>query len=100
VDVPGRLPPAIETAAYFVVAEALANVAKHSGASHGEVRVVRAEDRLVIDVTDDGVGGAAAHPGSGLSGLQSRIRALDGELRVASPAGGPTTLHAELPCAS
>jgi signal transduction histidine kinase len=100
VDVPDRLPPAVETAAYFVVAEALANIAKHSQASQGTVRLVREEDRLLIDVSDDGVGGAAPSPGSGLSGLVGRIRALDGELQVVSPAGGPTTLHAKLPCAS
>jgi signal transduction histidine kinase len=100
VRVDDRLPPAIETAAYFVVAEALANMAKHSQASKGEIRLAREDDRLVIDVSDDGVGGAAPAPGSGLSGLVSRIRALDGELRLDSPAGGPTTVHAELPCVS
>jgi signal transduction histidine kinase len=100
VDVPERLPPAVETAAYFVVAEALANMAKHSQASRGAVRLARDGDRLLIDVSDDGVGGAEPAQGTGLSGLHGRIRALDGELRVESPAGGPTTLHAELPCAS
>jgi signal transduction histidine kinase len=100
VEVPGRLPPAVETAAYFLVAEALANMAKHSRAARGEVRLVRADELLVIEVTDDGVGGAAPASGSGLAGLEGRIRALDGELLVSSPAGGPTTLHAELPCGS
>jgi signal transduction histidine kinase len=100
VDVPDRLPPAVETAAYFVVAEALANMAKHSGASQGAVRLAREGDRLVIDVSDDGVGGAEPSAGTGLTGLQGRIRALDGDLRVESPHGGPTTLHVEVPCAS
>jgi signal transduction histidine kinase len=100
VEVPDRLPPAVETAAYYVVAEALANMGKHSGASRGAVCLTREGDRLLIDVSDDGVGGAAPARGSGLSGLQGRIRALDGELRVVSPTGGPTSLHAELPCAS
>ncbi len=100
VDVPDRLPPAVETAAYFVVAEALANMAKHSRASKGAVELVRNGDQLVIEVRDDGVGGAQARPGTGLAGLERRVRALDGTITVSSPAGGPTTLHAELPCAS
>jgi signal transduction histidine kinase len=100
IEVPDRLPPAVETAAYFLVAEALTNMAKHSRAAQGQVRLARVDELLVIDVTDDGVGGATPAAGSGLAGLEGRIRALDGELVVSSPAGGPTTLHAELPCAS
>ncbi len=92
-----RLPHAVERAAYFVVAEALANVAKHSSASHCEVRCRLDRDRLVVEVSDDGVGGAAATPGGGLAGLVDRVQALDGTLQVISPPGGPTSLRAELP---
>ena len=70
---------------------------KHARASAAEVRIELAGDRLVVDVADDGGGGATAAGGSGLSGLSDRIAALDGELTVTSPAGGGTTLHAELP---
>jgi signal transduction histidine kinase len=96
----GRLPAAVESAAYFVVAEALANVAKHSGASRCDVRARALDGKLVVEVSDDGRGGATVGAGSGLLGLEDRVRALDGTLRVASPAGGPTILVAELPCAS
>jgi signal transduction histidine kinase len=98
---PGDRPaPAVEAAAYFVVAEGLANVAKHSGASHSLVRVARPDGRLIVEVVDDGAGGADATRGTGIAGLEHRVRALDGVLRVESPSGGPTTLRAELPCAS
>jgi signal transduction histidine kinase len=101
VDVDERPAAPIETVAYFVVAEALTNVAKHAGARSAVVRVTRRDDVLVVEVTDDGVGGAAVGAGGGgLAGLQDRVRAVEGTLRVASPAGGPTTLLAELPCAS
>src|SRR5262249_44368339 len=99
VDLPGRLPDAIETAAYFVVAEALANAGKHASASHVAVRIGRDEDLLVVEVADDGRGGADP-AGAGLTGLRRRVEALDGTLQVTSPAGGPTILRAELPCAS
>jgi signal transduction histidine kinase len=99
VDPGGRVAPAVESAAYFVVAEALTNAVKHSRATRLTVDVTREGDLLVVQVADDGVGGADAS-GSGLSGLRKRIEALDGELRVASPPGGPTLLHAELPCGS
>jgi signal transduction histidine kinase len=95
----GRLPEAVESAAYFVVAEALANVAKHAGAKRATVSLVRRGDMLEVLVVDDGHGGANAD-GSGLRGLRARVEALDGTLGVASPAGGPTMLRAELPCAS
>jgi signal transduction histidine kinase len=95
-----RLPAALESAAYFVVAEALANVAKHSGASRADVRVRALDGRVVVEVADDGRGGARVGAGSGLVGLEDRVRALDGTLRIASPEGGPTILVAELPCAS
>jgi signal transduction histidine kinase len=96
----GRLPAALESAAYFVVAEALANVAKHSGATRSDVRLRRLDGRLVVEVADNGHGGARMGAGTGLVGLEDRVRALDGTLRVASPDGGPTILVAELPCAS
>jgi signal transduction histidine kinase len=94
-----RVPPAVESAAYFVVAEALTNAVKHSAATRLTVDVSRDGDLLVVQVADDGVGGADAG-GNGLTGLRKRVEALDGSLRVASPRGGPTLLHAELPCGS
>jgi signal transduction histidine kinase len=94
-----RVAPAIEAAAYFVVAEALTNAVKHSGATRLSVRVEREEDRLAVEVSDNGRGGADPS-GNGLTGLRKRVEALDGELRIASPAGGPTLLRAELPCES
>jgi signal transduction histidine kinase len=95
-----RFPPEVETAAYFIVAEALANVAKHANATRASV-VVDLRDGLVrIEVSDDGVGGANVHGGSGLSGLMDRAGALDGRLTVESPPGKGTHLVAELPCAS
>ncbi len=87
----------VETAAYFVVAEALANAGKHARASRVDVRITRAGERLSVEIHDDGVGGADP-AGSGLSGLRSRVEALDGTLSVVSPPGGPTTVRAELPC--
>jgi signal transduction histidine kinase len=98
-DVPERPPAVVETAAYFVVAEALANAAKHSGATQIEVRLARQPSTLVVEVVDDGRGGADAS-GSGLTGLRRRVEALDGTLSIASPSGGGTTLRVELPCAS
>ena len=92
-----RLPPAIERSAYFVVVEALANVAKHSEAHRCEVALRKDPWALVIEVRDDGVGGAAVAPGGGLAGLRDRAQALDGTLLVSSPAGGPTVLRVELP---
>jgi signal transduction histidine kinase len=94
-----RLPPAVETAAYFVAAEAIANAAKHSGATRVEVRLRRRDAVLELEVEDDGRGGANP-TGSGLTGLRHRVEALDGTLLVSSPAGGPTTVRSELPCAS
>ena len=92
-----RLPPAIERAAYFVVVEALANVAKHSEATRCEVALRKDPWALVIEVRDDGVGGAAVAPAGGLAGLRDRAQALDGTLAVSSPAGGPTVVRVELP---
>jgi signal transduction histidine kinase len=93
-----RLPGAVESAAYFVVSEALANVAKYAQATEATVAVRRANGRVTVDVTDDGVGGADAGRGSGLRGLADRVAALDGTLAVESPAGAGTHLHAEIPC--
>jgi signal transduction histidine kinase len=98
-DVPDRPAPTVETAAYFVVAEALANAAKHADASAVRVRIDGRGDVLSIRVEDDGRGGADA-AGHGLHGLRRRVEALDGTFTVASPAGGPTIVEAELPCAS
>ena len=100
IDVPERLPAAVESAAYFTVAEALANVAKHSGARRCEIAGGVAAQRLIIEVSDDGRGGADAARGTGIAGLRGRIEALDGRLTVRAPHGGGTTLRAELPCAS
>jgi signal transduction histidine kinase len=100
-SLPGeRLPQAVEVAAYFVVAEALTNVARHgSAATLVEIDVAHRDGRLVVEVRDDG-GGGADPTGGGLRGLADRIAALDGSLAVLSPAGGGTTIHAEIPCAS
>jgi signal transduction histidine kinase len=92
-----RLPAALERAAYYVATEALANVAKHSGARHGEVRCRREGGRLIVEVWDDGVGGAIVQPGGGLAGLAGRVAGVDGTFSVSSPAGGPTLVRAELP---
>jgi signal transduction histidine kinase len=89
--------PVVETAAYFVVAEALTNVAKHGRGAPARVRVQRVGDDLVIDVADDGPGGADPD-GGGLTGLRHRVEALDGTLTVTSPPGGGTIVRAELPC--
>jgi signal transduction histidine kinase len=94
-----RYPAAVESAAYFVVAEGLTNAAKHARASTGIVDVSRCPGSVRITVTDDGCGGADP-AGSGIDGLRRRVEALDGILTLTSPPGGPTVLHAELPCAS
>src|SRR6185295_5264420 len=99
-DVPGELPPAVELAAYFVVSEALTNVAKYAQATAAAVHVTTAGGRVVVEVSDNGVGGAVAHGGSGLRGLTDRVEALDGRLHVVSSRGGGTTVTAELPCGS
>jgi signal transduction histidine kinase len=93
-----RAPPAVENAAYFLLAEALTNATKHAPGAAPRVGLALHPDTLVVDVIDDGPGGADP-TGSGLEGLRARIEALDGTLVLTSPAGGPTHLHAELPCA-
>ena len=98
VDVPERPSPTIEAVAYFVVAEALTNVAKHARARAAAVRVLQAGERLYVTVLDDGDGGADLTLGTGLTGLRDRVAAVDGRLALSSPAGGPTELTVELPC--
>ncbi len=97
VDVPRKPPQPIETAAWFVVSEALANAAKHSGAERAAVWVTLRNAHLHVEVVDDGHGGADP-AGSGLKGLAQRVEALDGSLEVHSPSGGPTVVRALLPC--
>ncbi|GAA0992994.1 sensor histidine kinase [Acrocarpospora macrocephala] len=94
----GRLPAAVEAAAYFIVAETLANAAKHSCATRVLVRLTRAGDSLLIEVTDDGIGGVAEARGTGVIGIRRRAAALDGTVLVTSPVGGPTSITVELPC--
>jgi signal transduction histidine kinase len=96
----GRLPPAVETAAYYVVAEALTNIGRHSGATAAQVELRFEDGELVVEIWDDGHGGAGRVAGSGLEGLAQRVEALDGKLQVVSPAGGPTMITARMPCAS
>jgi len=93
-----RLPEQLEVAAYYVVSESLANVAKHAHASHVSVDVGVADDMLIVEVVDDGVGGADSERGSGLRGLADRIEAQNGRLRIWSAAGSGTRVRAELPC--
>ena len=98
-SLPVRPSPALETIVYFCTAELLTNVAKHSGAQHASVAVLRGEHRMVVRVEDDGTGGAVlgGRGGSGLSGLADRLSTVDGTLSVVSPAGGPTTMTIEIP---
>jgi signal transduction histidine kinase len=100
VEVPARCAASVESTAYFVVAEALTNIAKHSQATRAEVEVRSRGTMLRLRVTDDGIGGADETGGSGLVGIRRRIEALDGDLTVTSPPGGPTTLEVALPCGS
>jgi signal transduction histidine kinase len=95
-----KLPEPVELAAYFVTSEALANVGKYAEAASATVRVTRGDGGLVLEVFDDGIGGADASRGSGLRGLTDRVEALDGHLRVLSPPGHGTIVRAELPCGS
>jgi signal transduction histidine kinase len=93
-----RFPPPVESAAYFVCSESLANVAKYARASHVQITIAREGGRLVVAVSDDGVGGADPSTGSGLRGLSDRVATLGGRLTVASPLDGGTRVAAELPC--
>jgi len=98
VDLPGRLPPSVESAAYFAVSEALTNIGKHSGADRADLTCRLSGHTLTLQVTDDGAGGADPAAGTGLTGLADRLAAVDGTLSLSSPPGGPTTLRMEIPC--
>jgi signal transduction histidine kinase len=98
VTVGPRPPEPVEVAAYFMVSECLTNVAKYAHASAASVEVVRTNGELVVEVADDGVGGASDGNGSGLRGLADRVEALGGRLRVTSPAGDGTRVRAEISC--
>ena len=99
VELDERLPVPVELAAYFVACEGLANVGKYAQASEAVIRVTRHDDVAVLEVSDDGIGGADSAGGSGLRGLADRVGAIGGRLHVTSPAGGGTSLRAELPVA-
>ncbi|MGP4016443.1 sensor histidine kinase [Saccharopolyspora sp. 5N708] len=94
----GELAPAVESAAYFVTAEALANTVKHAAATTCTITITRTAEALTVEIRDDGRGGAD-EAGAGLDGLRRRVEALDGRISVTSPVGGPTVVHTELPCA-
>jgi len=98
IEIPGRLDPPVESAAYFAVVEALTNVIKHSGSTGAEIRMRHDGDVLTMQVTDHGAGGADLQGGTGLRGIQRRLGAFDGRLGVISPVGGPTVVTMELPC--
>ncbi len=100
VELRDRPTPSIEGMAYFIVSESLANAVKHARATSASVRVEQVGERLRIDVTDNGVGGARPANGSGLRGLADRAESVDGHFEVWSPIGGPTVIRAELPCGS
>lgn len=97
VDLEARPTEAVELAAYYLVSESLTNVAKHAEASSARVEVTREDGRLVVEVRDDGVGGASTEGGSGLRGLDDRVEALGGHVDVWSPKGGGTRIRAEIP---
>ncbi|WP_234436908.1 sensor histidine kinase [Streptomyces maremycinicus] len=100
VDVPERCAASVEATAYFVLAEALTNIAKHSGAAHATVTARGRGGRLLLRVEDDGRGGADMDGGSGLTGIRRRVAAHDGDVSLTSPPGGPTVLDVDLPCGS
>jgi signal transduction histidine kinase len=99
VEIDGRLPEPLEVAAYYLVSESLANVGKYAQASSATVEVSRRNGQVVVEVVDDGIGGADTERGSGLRGLADRVEALEGRLRIWSPNGGGTRVRAEMPCA-
>ena len=102
---PGRPSAPVESAVYFAIAECLANIGKHSGAAHGWIRLEHVSEGsdgggvLRVEVGDDGAGGADPTRGTGMTGVMRRLRAFDGTMMVSSPAGGPTLVHLEVPCA-
>jgi|tagenome__1003787_1003787.scaffolds.fasta_scaffold20936174_2 signal transduction histidine kinase len=98
VELSARLPERLEVAAFYLVSESLANIAKHAEATSASVQVRHSGGQVVVEVTDDGVGGAQTERGSGLRGLADRVEAIEGRLRIWSPPGGGTRLRAELPC--
>ena len=98
VDVDGRLPEPVEVAAYNIVTESLTNVAKHARATMARVKIDQADEALVVEVIDDGIGGADSERGTGLRGLADRVEALGGRLRIWTPRGGGTRVRAEIPC--
>jgi signal transduction histidine kinase len=97
-----RPPAAVESTAYFIVGESLTNIAKHSGASEVKINAWREErpsgDQIIVEITDNGDGGASMRPGGGLAGLADRAATIDGVMTVVSPIGGPTVIRADLPC--
>jgi signal transduction histidine kinase len=98
VTVEPRPPAAVETTAYFIVGEALTNIAKHSGATEAGVQVWRTDETVVVEIIDNGHGGAEMRPGGGLAGLADRAATIDGVITVVSPPGGPTVIRVDLPC--
>jgi signal transduction histidine kinase len=93
-----RPPDVVETTAYFVIAESLTNIAKHSQATSARVTVWEKQDRIIIEVWDNGQGDVDVKGGTGLSGLADRVSGVDGQFRIDSPHNGPTSVRAELPC--
>jgi signal transduction histidine kinase len=98
VEIDRRLPEQVEVAAYYVVAESLANVAKHAHATRATILAAERGNSVVVEIVDDGVGGADTERGSGLRGLADRVEALGGRLKVWTPHGGGTRVQAEIPC--
>jgi signal transduction histidine kinase len=98
IEVEGRLPEPLEVAAYYVVSESLVNIAKHAQAKTARVEIVKEQSELVLEIVDDGIGGADSERGTGLRGLADRVESLDGRLRVWTPRGGGTRVRAEIPC--
>jgi signal transduction histidine kinase len=97
VTVDPRPPAPVETTTYFIVSETLTNIAKHAGADRASVRVTRDDETVVVEILDNGHGGASVRPGGGLAGLADRAATIDGVLTVVSPVGGPTVVRADLP---
>jgi len=100
VQISDRPPAAVESTAYFIVSEALTNIARHSGATRAHVSIARTADTLIVEIRDNGHGGADASKGTGLKGMRERVTGMGGTTYVISPDGGPTTILVELPCAS
>ncbi|HLT18569.1 MAG TPA: ATP-binding protein, partial [Thermomicrobiales bacterium] len=100
VELTGRPPESVESNAYFIIAEGLTNIARHSQATRARVAIRQENGTLLIDIEDDGVGGAEVAAGTGLTGMFDRVAALEGKLHVDSPEGEGTRIHVELPCES